>query len=593
MGDQKKELARLNRAQRAARRQGTVHENPASPQIADNLEAPASTSADSAQHATIQVSSTTHSGEHARSSQKKRQTSRAKPSNTQTRKESVQGATSAKVVATQPVPQVRAMAIAKPIEEECSGGDSGLMEGLAAVLNSLSESEYEEEAEYQVQDQVIASESGKESDCLEEEGANEVTLGEPAIVIKYQVPAGNRTRNTNVSSTFSYAEHRRQFAATMGYTTNQQIAALDLAWKLNTAKKSDLPAEFATDRDLKKLIAMYRVAVDKEAGKMVAWKKKVAKGTVKAGTKAPVEVDIVVIITNIGLDKKINKAPNTSTQDNDNAQSVSPDQSKPDTSFMKRARAAYPCALDTKAVCFINPFGEHVHVTPNDINLWEALEKQDPTKYNLREIPRELQLYDKSRRGQRLASPNVSDPSTTNTGPAATPGATAAVQGAMMPMTSAVTPHLTAPFSTSSQPLVHPAMHPAYLGFLSAHSNALHAMYPPGFPPISYAHPFDIPPSPIKPSTTVDYPLITDWLENSVESDAGRIRDGQSYLTYGPLLTQAGFYRINELVDNKYVTVESLQSLGIELGFASNVLRWANDDVQKANRDALRAKRTG
>lgn len=46
---------------------------------------------------------------------------------------------------------------------------------------------------------------------------------------------------------------------------------------------------------------------------------------------------------------------------------------KTDVTFYKSARAAFPCAKDPMAVCFLDPFGNHHHVTPTDVNLWETL----------------------------------------------------------------------------------------------------------------------------------------------------------------------------------------------------------------------------
>ncbi|KAG8937972.1 hypothetical protein FRC00_007019 [Tulasnella sp. 408] len=104
--------------------------------------------------------------------------------------------------------------------------------------------------------------------------------------------------------------------------------------------------------------------------------------------------------------------------------------------------------------------------------------------------------------------------------------------------------------------------------------------------------PFDAPPSPAKPEINVEYPFIIDWLGDAVDGNPKRVRDGRSYSVFGEKLTEAGFFRIDELVNRKHVTVEALKSLGIEVGYASNILSWAEADVTKVLQEARRAKRT-
>ncbi|KAG8937971.1 hypothetical protein FRC00_007018 [Tulasnella sp. 408] len=87
--------------------------------------------------------------------------------------------------------------------------------------------------------------------------------------------------------------------------SSTQVWSLELAWKLSTAKKSDLPAEFASEKDLKKITSAYRTAVEKEQKKHATYQDKVKKGTVKPGTREPAQVDIVVDISDIGVADKV------------------------------------------------------------------------------------------------------------------------------------------------------------------------------------------------------------------------------------------------------------------------------------------------
>lgn len=120
-----------------------------------------------------------------------------------------------------------------------------------------------------------------------------------AIVLEYQVAAADRLRNTSVSSAFTYKEHRRAIAGAMGFVDPKDVDALELAWKISTAKKNELPAEFSGPKDLIKITNAYRAAVEKEEKKKADWGKKVKEGKT-AGKKAPVPQDIVIVISNVG-----------------------------------------------------------------------------------------------------------------------------------------------------------------------------------------------------------------------------------------------------------------------------------------------------
>ncbi|KAG9017102.1 hypothetical protein FRB90_001745 [Tulasnella sp. 427] len=396
---------------------------------------------------------------------------------------------------------------------------------------------------------------------------------------QYQVPAGNRIRSTNVPSNFTFVEHKRTIAATMGITDGSMIKDLEIAWKLSTAKKSDLPVEFGSEKDLKTMIVAYRLAVEKEEKKHLSYLAKVKKGAVKPGTKEPAQVDIVVVISDIGVkDKKKDKAREADTVEGESAVAGS---TKADTTFYQRLRAAHSCATDPRAVCFLTPTGEHIHATPNDINTWELLEKRHPEKYSIEsgQIPPELKLYDAL--GRR---------------PGCNAGASGSTQAAQVQA-----PNLNTTFqlpNTSGGFGTYPSIQPGVLGAFDPSLLFASAAFDP-FARLALGYgntggltsPFDAPASPYKAEISVDYPLITEWLSDAVDGNSKRVRDGQSYLIFGEQLVQAGFFRIDELVNKKHVNVDLLKSIGIEVGYASNILSWAEADVTKIQHEAKKAKR--
>lgn len=103
---------------------------------------------------------------------------------------------------------------------------------------------------------------------------------------------------------------------------------------------------------------------------------------------------------------------------------------------------------------------------------------------------------------------------------------------------------------------------------------------------------YGAPPSPARFDATVDYPRVGEWLQFAVDANPARVCDGEIYARFGLVLEGAGFRRINELVSNKYVqiTAETLKGLEIEVGFGSNILRWAAADCAKAERDHTQAQ---
>ncbi|KAG9023999.1 hypothetical protein FS837_005545 [Tulasnella sp. UAMH 9824] len=457
---------------------------------------------------------------------------------------------------------------------EVAGGTKDLAQSVNSILDRFATSDEEDEESDFRDEEEQGEDEAQEDNASQSSGPHE-----DSIIIEYEVPAGNRTCTTNVPSNFSFAEHRRTIASTMGYTGSNQIENIELAWKLSTAKKSDLPAELASEKDLKKMTSAYRIAVEKEEKKHATYKDKVKKGTIKPGTKVPAQVDVVVVISDIGAaDKKRGKGKETSADPD-----AAPLTTKPNTSFYKRLHAAYPCATDPRAICFLTAAGKPVHATPNDVDTWEALEKQDPERYSVEsgQIPPELKLYDAlGRRPARVV---------------ATPG---------NPASSSQTPAQIGGSSPQLHPTtgfgIFPASQPsAFSGFNPNLILATAALNPFARMALGYTNTtlfpssFDAPPSPVKAEISVDYPPITDWLGDAVDGNPKRVRDGQSYSIFGEKFTQAGFFRIDELVNRKHVTVETLKMLGIEVGYASNILSWAEVDVAKAQQDARRAKRAG
>lgn len=146
-----------------------------------------------------------------------------------------------------------------------------------------------------------------ESSEEEEPGESEqgLTMGgvkaqvDPAIILEYQVAAADRLRNTSISSAFTYREHHRAIAGAMRFVDLKDVDSLELAWKLSTAKKNELPAEFSGAEDLTKVINSYRAALEKERKKKSDWEKKVKDGKM-VGKKAPLPQDIVIMISRVG-----------------------------------------------------------------------------------------------------------------------------------------------------------------------------------------------------------------------------------------------------------------------------------------------------
>lgn len=91
----------------------------------------------------------------------------------------------------------------------------------------------------------------------------------------------------------------------MGFVSPNDVDALELVWKLSTAKKNELPAEFSGPKDLTKVINAYSAALEKEEKRKTDWEKKVRDGKA-AGKKAPLPQDIVILISNVGdMPKKV------------------------------------------------------------------------------------------------------------------------------------------------------------------------------------------------------------------------------------------------------------------------------------------------
>ncbi|KAG8928303.1 hypothetical protein FRC01_006151 [Tulasnella sp. 417] len=584
MGDQKNRLKRLTRSARAELRQNPeeaaapVDESQMPTETTPSVPIPGSNDIATATHG--HASAGTNAGQVK--NPKKCGAARPKAAKAIVAPKTTKATAAPKATRPSAAPQkpVEANGVARQLErDEAVGAAKNLVEGVNSILDQLAVSGEEDEESDFVDEEEQGDDETQEDRAPESSGPRE-----NSIVIEYEVPAGNRTRTTNVPSDFPFAEHQRAIAATMGYTERTQVKSLELAWKLSTAKKSDLPAELASEKDLKKMTSAYRTAVEKEAKKHTTYWEKVKKGTIKPGTKEPVQADIVVVISDTGAaDKKSGKGKEGSTDPD-----LAPPATKPDTTFYKRLRAAYPCATDPRAICFLTAAGQHIHATPNDVDTWEALEKQNPERYSIEsgQIPAELKLYDAlGRRPARAAMAS---------GPPPLSSQTQAQMG-------------------SSNPQLHPAggfgilpssQASALAGFdpnliLAAAAFNPFARMALGYPNAGYPSTgsfpslFEAPPSPAKAEISVDYPLITDWLGDAVNGNPKRVRDGQSYLVFGEKLTEAGFFRIDELVNRKHVTVEALKTLGIEVGYANNILSWAEADVTKIQQEARRAKRTG
>ncbi|KIO25608.1 hypothetical protein M407DRAFT_25103 [Tulasnella calospora MUT 4182] len=450
-------------------------------------------------------------------------------------------------------------------------GKSQLAVGLDFILDrmekeKLSDEEgLDHEANAEREEEYV-DDSDEDGDEEEEEES------EPAIVLEYQVAAADRLRNMSVSSAFTYKEHHRAIAGAMGFVDPKDVDALELVWKMSTAKKNELPAEYSGQKDLIKIINSYRVALEKEEKKKGDWAKKVKEGKT-AGKKAPVPQDIVILVSNIGDGPKKGKGKKA-----DDSKETSSAETKTDVTFYKSVRAEFPCAKDPMAVCFLDPFGNHHHVTPTDVNLWETLTKQNPEKYSMREIPDVIRASMNAGLIRRSAAakqaPAPSGPSQS------------------VPSSSAPNPHAqNATFPGSATPF------PSHFG--SADPSLMAMYHPPPFAFNPYIRPlgfdgggfFGGPPSPARFDMAVEYPRVADWLQFAVDANPTRVSDDETYAHFGPILEKAGFRRINQLVSNKYVqiTAETLKGLEIEVGFGSNILRWAAADCAKAERDHTHA----
>ncbi|KIO27919.1 hypothetical protein M407DRAFT_7036 [Tulasnella calospora MUT 4182] len=340
----------------------------------------------------------------------------------------------------------------------------------------------------------------------------------PAIILEYQVAAAEQLRNTSISSAFTYKEHRRANAGAMGFIDLKDVNSLKLAWKLSTAKKNQLPAEFSRAKDLTKVINSYRAALEKERKKKADWEKKVKDGKA-ASKKAPLLQDIVIMVSRVGDGPKKGKGK---TNDDDKEASAAAD-TKTDVTFYKSAHARFPCAKDLMAVCFLDPFGNHHHVTPTDVNLWETLSKQNPDKYSVNEIPQEIQVSMNASIVRQSASSKEA-PNQSGTAPN-----TASA--------SASAPTLSNNFP---QGIMFPGSAFPFHSYFNGIDLSLMAMYPPtpfGYNPFICppGHGYDrvgiygAPPSPACPEVAINYPRVTMWFESHVDMNPERVSDGESY----------------------------------------------------------------
>ncbi|KIO15670.1 hypothetical protein M407DRAFT_13193, partial [Tulasnella calospora MUT 4182] len=419
------------------------------------------------------------------------------------------------------------------------------------IENVDDEQAFNEEADPEREDEYEDESSEEEEPGESERG---LTMGgvkaqvNPAIILEYQVAAADRLRNTGISSAFTYNEHRHAIAGAMGSVDPKDVNGLELAWKLSTAKKNKLPAEFSGAKDLTKVINSYQAALEKERKKKADLEKKVKDGKA-AGKKAPLPQDIVIMVSRVGDGPKKGKGK---TNDDDKEASTAAD-TKTDVTFSKSACAKFPCAKDPMAVGFLDPFGNHHHVTPTDVNLWETLSKQNPDKYSVNEIPQEIrEAPNQSGTAPNTASASASAPTLSNN----------FHQGIMFPR--------------SAFP---------FLSYFNGIDPSLMATYPPtpfGYNPFICppGHGYDgvgiygAPPSPAHPEVALNYPWVITWFESHVDTNPERVSDGESYAHFGPILERVGFRWINQLVSNKdvRVTAETLKGLDIKVGFGTNIL---------------------
>ena len=103
-------------------------------------------------------------------------------------------------------------------------------------------------------------------------------------------------------------------------------------------------------------------------------------------------------------------------------------------------------------------------------------------------------------------------------------------------------------------------------------------IYPSNQPSENFPH--NVLPSTSHPSIrAADDPDIVKWC-SFLDCHEERNKDGITYLTFGPILKQKGFFRLSQLMSS-WVRPEALQSwLGIEIGVAILILEYARQDLE-------------